>query len=497
MGETARPTTLASQSGDGWAESADTAVGNLAGAQFIIRRSSGSELHLAKIRTGSRGSSQDWRLVMKLRIMFFTGLMAGIGLTNLAASTEGLAQTRTLTEAECKAVRERLAEHARLSDGVRRDLANRAPWLPAAQPPAAAPAPTAGPGRAEAIRARLEKIPAERQRLEDERLGAYLRLELGRASQIAQQIQALDAEKANLEKELPGLPATPAGAPQAPAVPAATRGASSDADRIPCQDLSALLAAAVRIRQRELGAKEGQAGVVPLVALKGQFPDQIAQELAAQFAAWPGAAAQVGLLDQDGRGRLDAFVDAPAPNVFRLYRQRTDGTVSVDVFNLPGRPGDLPFGEMPRRVEEATIRQTRGTLADLLAVRPGGPVRILGETGDFGRAQAFVLAGNYGDAARVEGGGARTTDFQNLRGESVRVVEMIAPAPNGLLLRRVVATARQDGEEQWEETTTILRPVSSWRTDVEVRRATERRSAAGVSLAPRSASAPVAFAVDR
>jgi hypothetical protein len=360
----------------------------------------------------------------------------------------------------------------------------------------AAPAPPGG--RAEAIRARLEKIPEERQHLEDTRLASYLRLELGRAADLGKQIQVLDTEKANLERELATLPATAPGAPPARAgstwpAPAI----ASDADRVPCQDAPAAIDAAVRIRQRELGAKEGQSGVVPLASIKGQNTDQIAQELAGQFTAWPEAANQVGLLDQEGRGRVDAFVDVPAANIFRLYRQRADGTLTVEAFPVPGRPGDPAYGEMARRVEEATIRQTGRSVADLLAARPAGPVRILGETAEFARAQAFVLAGNYGEAARVEGGGARTTDFLNLRGESVRVVEMIAPTQNGLLFRRVVATPRQNGEEQWEETTTILRPVSSWRTEVEVRRATERRSAAGVSLAPRSASAPVTFAVDR
>jgi len=364
--------------------------------------------------------------------------------------------------------------------------------------PMAAVAPAPPGGRAEAIRARLAALPNEQQRLENERLGAYMRLEFGRAAQAAQQIQALDAEKANLEKELAGLPATGSGAPSAPAVPAWPAPAiASDADRVPCQDAPAALDAAVRIRQRELGAKEGQLGVIPLAALKGRNADQIAQELARQFAGWPEAAHQVGLLDQEGKGRVDAFVDVPAANMFRLYRQRADGASTVDVFSLPGRPGDPAYGEMTRRVEEATIRQTGRSMADLLAVRPAGPVRVLGESAEFARTQAFVLAGNYGEAARVEGGGARTTDFQNLHGESVRVVEMIAPTQNGLLLRRVVATPRSNGEEQWEETMTILRPVSSWRTEVEVRRATERRSAAGVSLAPRSVSAPVAFAVDR
>jgi len=456
---------------------------------------------------------------MKLRIMFFTGLMAGIGVTSLAAPTDGLAQTRPLSDAECGMARERLAEHARLSDGVRRDLDRRAPAAWGAQvpaPPAAsgagaagawgtqvpappAAAPAASPGRADTIRARLTQIPQERQRQEDARLGAYMRLDFAQASQIAQQVQALDAEKSNLEKELAGLPATSAGPSQAPAFPATSSppAPSSAADRISCRDISATLEAAVRTRQRELGAKEGQAGVIPLVALKGQFPEQIAQELAAQFAAWPEASTQVGLLDQDGTGRLAGYVDVPAANVFRLYRQRSDGTLSVETFALPGAPADSTYGEMPRRVEEATIRQTGKSLADLLVVRPAGPVRVLNETAEFARAQGFALAGNYPETARVEGGATRTVEFQNLRGETVRVAEMIAPAANGVLFRRVVATPRPNNEEQWEETTTLVRPASPWRTEVEVRRATERRSAAGISLAPRSASAPLAFGVDR
>src|SRR3970282_815725 len=114
--------------------------------------------------------------MMRVPIMVFTGLMAGIGLASFAASTNALAQTRTLTEAECRAVRERLAEHARLSDGGRRALASRTRSLPVTQPPVWGAAPAPPGGRAEAIRARLEKIPEERQRLEDARLGSHLRL---------------------------------------------------------------------------------------------------------------------------------------------------------------------------------------------------------------------------------------------------------------------------------------------------------------------------------
>lgn len=431
---------------------------------------------------------------MRVRSVLVTGLIAGIGFSAGA----GLAQTRTLSDTECRALRDRLAEHARLSDGVRRDLASRAPALPATQPPPSAPAPAPAGGRAEAIRARLEKIPEERERLEDARLASYLRFDLGRAAQLAQQVQALDTEKANLEKELAGLPATPPGALPSPAAPAGPApGTASGADRISCQNLPAALDAAVTIRQRELGAREGQPGVVPLAALKGQSPDQVAQELAGQFAGWPATATQVGLLDQDGNGRLDAFVDAPAPNVLRLYRQRADGTVSIDAFPIPGRTGDPTYGEMTRRIEEATVRQTGRTFADLLAARPAGPMRVLGETGDFARAHAAFLAGNFADAARIEAGAARSIEFQNLRGETLRVLEVLAPATGGVILGRIVVMPRPNTEELWDETTTLVRPTSYWHTDVEVRRATERRSSAGSSLAPRSTSGPFSFGVDR
>ena len=75
------------------------------------------------------------------------------------------------------------------------------------------------------------------------------------------------------------------------------------------------------------------------------------------------------------------------------------------------------------------------------------------------------------------------------------MIEVIAPAPNGLLLRRLVATPRPQDEELWEETTTLIRPTSQSRIEVEIRRTTERRNVAG-SVAPKVVSPPVAFAVD-
>jgi len=66
--------------------------------------------------------------------------------------------------------------------------------------------------------------------------------------------------------------------------------------------------------------------VVPLVSIKAQNGRSDRRKIwRAKFAVWPEAAQQVGLLDQDGRGGVDAFVDVPATNTFRLFRQRTDG----------------------------------------------------------------------------------------------------------------------------------------------------------------------------
>src|SRR5688572_21880341 len=92
------------------------------------------------------------------------------------------------------------------------------------------PAPPAG--RAEAIRARLEQIPKERQVLEDQRLAAMVRFELGRAGQIQGQIQALDTEKSTLNRELAALPAAPSTAAASPPSASTTEVASPR-----CQDM--------------------------------------------------------------------------------------------------------------------------------------------------------------------------------------------------------------------------------------------------------------------
>lgn len=397
---------------------------------------------------------------------------------------------RPLSEVECQALRQRLAEHARLSDGVRRAVAAQAQAVPAPPSPAARPT---GSGRPEAIRARLAEIPRERQVLEDQRLAAMVRFDLGRAADIQAKIQALETERQGLERELAALPAgTGASGPPAPAAPRAL----ADIDRIRCQDMAALLESAVKMRQRELGAREGQPGALPLTALGGQSAEQIARDLGAQFRPWPEAATQVGLLDQDGDGRLDGFVDVPAADVYRLYRQRSDGTVSVEVFVAPQRPG-AAYGEIVRRIEEMAARQGRLTLDDLLSRRPAGPVRVVTETADFATARSHLLAGNFAEAARVDVAAPRASEFQNFRGEAVRLVEVIAPAPGGVAARTASVLARAGNQEVWEESTMVVRPASYWRTDVELSIARETRSSAGAVVTPRAASAPVRFSIER
>ncbi len=410
---------------------------------------------------------------------------------SIALAAEAGAQSPgPLSDAECQALRQRVAEHARLSDGVRRVVAAQAQAAPAPAAPAARPP---GAGRADAIRARLAEIPRERQVLEDQRLAAMVRFEFGRATEIQGRIQTLEAERQALERELAALPAG-AGA-SAPAAPGAPRPVS-DIERIRCQDLTALLDTAVRTRQRELGAREGQPGALPLTALGGQSAEQIARDLAAQLRSWPEAATQVGLLDQDGDGRIDGFVDAPAADVYRLYRQRQDGSVSVEAFVAPGRSG-AAYGEIARRIEEAAIRQSRLTLDDLLSRRPAGPVRVVSETADFVTARGHLLAGNFAEAARVEGGAAGASEFQNYRGDTVRLVEVIAPASGGVAARSASVVPRPGNQELWEESTMVIRPASYWRTDVELGIARETRSSTGAIVTPRATSAPVRFSLER
>jgi hypothetical protein len=407
-----------------------------------------------------------------------------------------MAQGSSISDAECQSLRQRLAEHARLSDGVRRAVAAQAAAAPAAPTPAApaVAAPSAPPAasRADAIRARLEQIPKERQTLEDQRLGAMVKFEMSRAAQIQGQIQTLDTEKANLERELAALPSVPsaptAATPQPPA---------PDVARIRCQDMPAAVDNAVKTRRRELGAREEQAGAIPLIGLKGQTPEEIGKELAGQFSTGPAASTQVGLLDADGDGRLDGFVDVPAPGVFRLFRLKADGTVSLDVFPAPGSAATPAYGEPTRRLDETTARQLGQALPELLATRPAGPLRGVTQTAEFEQAYAQFEAGNFPEAARLTAATARSEEFQNLRGQTVRVIEIMSPVPGGVSLRRVVVLGQPNDQELWEETTTIVRPVSYLRTDVEVARSRATRTTSGAIVGTPAVSAPSKFALER
>lgn len=410
----------------------------------------------------------------------------------LAQGGPALAQAPSISDADCQNLRLRLGEHARLSDGVRKAVAAQAATAPAVSTPATPAPPPAATGRSEAIRARLEQIPKDRQTLEDQRLGAMVKFELARASQIQGQIQALDAEKATLERELAALPA----ATPAPTVAAPTA-AVSDVARIRCQDLPAAVDNAMKIRRRELGAQEGQAGAIPLIALKGQTADQIGQELAGQFSPGAAASTQVGLLDANGDGKLDGFVDVPAPGVFRLFRQRADGTVGVEVFPTSAAGTTPGYGEMTRRLDETSLRQAGQGLPELLATRPAGPARASTQTTEFGPAYTQFQAGSFAEAARLSAPAARSTEFQNLRGQNVRVLEIISPVTGGVSVRRAVVLAQPNDQELWEETTTIVRPSSYWRTDVEVARSRETRTTAGAVVAAPSVSAPSKFTIER
>ena len=409
-----------------------------------------------------------------------------LGLTHVASA---LAQAPTISDAECQRLRQRLGEHAQLSDGVRKAVAAQAAAAPAASAPApaATPAPT---GRGDVIRARLEQIPKERQVLEDQRLAAMVKLDLTRAGQAQGQIQALDAEKIALERELTTLPAATAPAPTASAAQAPV----SDVARIRCQDMAAAVDNAVKTRRRELGAREDQAGAIPLIPMKGLTADQIGQELAAQFSPGAAASTQVGLFDPNGDTRLDGFVDVPVPGAFRLFRQKPDGTVGVEVFPTSATPG---YGEMTRRLDETTLRQTGQGLSDVLATRPAGPFRAVTQTAEFGPAYAQFQAGNFADAAKLGAAAARSMEFQNVRGQAVRMIEIISPVAGGVSVRRTVVLAQPNDQELWEETTTILRPASMWRTDVELARSRATHTMAGALVGAPTVSAPSKFALER
>ena len=120
---------------------------------------------------------------------------------------------------------------------------------------------------------------------------------------------------------------------------------------------------------------------------------------------------------------------------------------------------------------------------------------MVSETAESRRSLARLLAGEFAEAAKAESG-ARAVEFENLRGETVRVLEVVSPTAAGLDWRRVVVIAVPGVPEQWEETTLRLKPVSYWRTDAELTIARETRGAGG-AVGQRSVTGPVTFSIER
>jgi len=175
-----------------------------------------------------------------------------------------------------------------------------------------------------------------------------------------------------------------------------------------------------------------------------------------------------------------------------VLRLRADGSLGVEVFTTAAAPG---YGESARRLEEATLRRTGRRLEDVLATRPAGPTRVVSETAESRRTLGRLLAGEFAEAAKAESA-ARAVEFENLRGESVRVLELVSPTAAGIDWRRVVVVAPPGAPEQWEETTLRLKPVSYWRTDAELTIARETRSPGGAA-GQRAVTGPVPFSVER
>src|SRR5207247_1823329 len=103
-----------------------------------------------------------------------------------------------------------------------------------------------------------------------------VKLDFARAAHAQGQLETLEQEKRRLERELAALPQSPAA--QAP-LPSPTPAAGApDVDRVACRDVAATLDAAVKARRRELGAREAQAGAIPLAPLRGQTTTAVARE---------------------------------------------------------------------------------------------------------------------------------------------------------------------------------------------------------------------------
>ena len=59
------------------------------------------------------------------------------------------------------------------------------------------------------------------------------------------------------------------------------------------------------------------------------------------------------------------------------------------------------------------------------------------------------------------------------------------------------ATAQPNEQELWEETTTIVRPTSYWRTEVEVTRSRQTRTTSGAPVGAPTPPAPSTFSLEQ
>jgi hypothetical protein len=126
-----------------------------------------------------------------------------------------------------------------------------------------------------------------------------------------------------------------------------------------------------------------------------------------------------------------------------------------------------------------------------------GPVKVLGETGEFSRLRALADSGRFDQVAQAGNLAGRGVEFQNYRGEMVRLLEVVAGDGQAAQLRTSTTLVKPDGEEQREETVSRFRPVSFWRTDVEVDQSREVKPAPGGAAPPRATAPTVRFRLER
>jgi hypothetical protein len=159
--------------------------------------------------------------------------------------------------------------------------------------------------------------------------------------------------------------------------------------------------------------------------------------------------------------------------------------------------GSAPAG--PRVVSDAECRVLRERLAEHARLSEGVRRAVAAQAATAPAAPAgppsAVSPADRATAIRARL--AQIPKYQNLRGETVRLIEVLGPVGGGVALRRAVVLPRAGDQQLREETTTIVRPVSYWRTEVEVARTRETLTTAGAPVGQRDARGPFTFTLDR